>query len=150
MGFPYNESLSEGLAVLGQLAPVSHTTTKTIGPFSTAGFHKVLFILNVGVIGSSGTIDFKVQASETSGGTYSDVTGSAITQITSGATNLVLVEVRAETLGGATSHAGGPFIKGVQVNAVAASLCSCVALGVYSYYPSSDKNAVTPTQVIVL
>jgi hypothetical protein len=124
---PYNENLTEGLAVLGQLAPANQSTSaKAIGPFNTKYFRRVIFDINLGVLGSSATIDFKVQAAATSGGTYTDVTGTAITQITAGATNFVRVEVRAETLGGA----------------------SVVAYGVAGYSPASDYNVVTPTQTI--
>jgi hypothetical protein len=143
---PYNENLTEGLAVLGQLAPANQSTSaKAIGPFNTKYFRRVIFDINLGVLGSSATIDFKVQAAATSGGTYTDVTGTAITQITAGATNFVRVEVRAETLGGASQ---GPFIKGVLTPGTAASQASVVAYGVAGYSPASDYNVVTPTQTI--
>lgn len=40
--------------------------------------------INVGAIGASATVDFEFQWSATSGGTYATVTGSAITQDTTG------------------------------------------------------------------
>lgn len=147
MGIPYNQNLSEVLAVLGQVKPSSLNTTTTIGPFNTAGFYRVLFVLNIGTLGSSGTVDFSVYGEPTNGGAATQITGSAITQITTGASNIVLVEVRCETL---ASQGIGPWLKGTLITGTAASLVSVVVLGDYCYDPSSDHNVVAPTQVLVL
>lgn len=143
---PYNENLTEALTVLGVLAPASQAAgAGTIGPFNTKLMRRVLFDINLGALGSSATVDFKVQASATSGGTYTDVAGTTVTQITAGATNFLRVEVRAETLGSASQ---GPWVKGVLTVAVAASQTSVVAYGSATYSPGSDYNVVTPAQTI--
>ena len=74
-------------------------------------------LVNAGVIASSGTVDCKVQSSATSGGSYADITGAAITQMTqaggdSGTSQLVDFEL----------PAGQPFVKTVLVNATAAAI----------------------------
>ena len=74
------------------------------------------------------------------------VTGTAITQITAGSTNLVLLELRAETL---AAKSVGPNVELVITVGTAASYVSAVVLGTAGYYPSSDYNVVTPTQVLV-
>lgn len=144
----YNERLTEALAVLAQLAPANQTAAAhAVGPFSIAEFGRVIFLINVGVLGSSATVDFKVQASATSGGTYADVSGTSITQITSGATNFVTVEVTREAL---MASSQGPYIKGVLTVGTAASQAGVVALGAEPRYgPASDFNVVTPTQQLV-
>ncbi len=48
----------------------------------TTGFDEAMVILDAGTVGASGTVNAKVQESDTSGGTYTDITGAAFTQIT--------------------------------------------------------------------
>lgn len=45
------------------------------------GFHEALVVLNAGPVGTSGTVDVKVQECDTSGGTYADIAGAAFTQV---------------------------------------------------------------------
>lgn len=47
----------------------------------TAGYHQAMIVFNAGTVGSSATVDVKVQECDTSGGTYTDVTGAAFTQV---------------------------------------------------------------------
>jgi hypothetical protein len=46
------------------------------------GFREAAFFLDAGDVGTSATVDFKVQESDVVGSGYADVTGAAITQIT--------------------------------------------------------------------
>jgi hypothetical protein len=148
MGIPYNENVSEALAILGQIAPVSAETTTYTADFNSAGFFRIMAILNVGVLGSSATVDAGFKASATIAGTYATVTGTTITQITAGATNLVLVELKAESLAGLGV---GPCLKFYVTTGTAASLISAVVVGSYCYSPSSAAGAaLTPAQTVVL
>lgn len=45
-----------------------------------ANFQGVIFLIVVGVMAASSTADFKVNQCDTSGGTYADLTGTAVTQ----------------------------------------------------------------------
>ena len=100
------------------LAPVSKSAgTTTSSAIDLTGYTSGVLIVNAGVIGSSGTIDCKIQSSATSGGTYADITGAAITQMTeagssSGTSQAVNFELTA----------GKPFVKTVLVNATAAAI----------------------------
>lgn len=147
MGLPYNENVSEAFAVLALIAPSSSSTTQTTSAFNSAGFYKVVALLQVGALGSSATVDAGFKAGATSGTVTTTVTGSTITQITSGSTNFVWVELRAESLAGLGV---GPWLKFYITVGTAASLVGAVVLGTYCYYPSSDKNVVSPTQTLVL
>ncbi len=147
MPMPYNENMSEGLVVLATLPSASQTTgAKAVGPFTIKSMNRVLFIIDVGTLGSSATIDFQIQSSATQGGSYVLVPGTAITQITAGASNLVLVELKMETL---AILGVGPWIKGVLTPGTAASQGSVIALGSPKYSPGSDYNVVTPAQILV-
>jgi hypothetical protein len=142
----YNENITEALAVLGQLAPSSlSAAAHTVGPFNTKLFRRIVAIVNIGALGSSATVDVQFKAINSSS-SYVAVTGTTITQITTGSTNLVLVELRAETL---AAQNLGPNVELVITVGTAASQVSAVVLGTAGYYPSSDYNVVTPTQTLV-
>ena len=143
-----NILMTEDLAVAGEIHPVS----QGVGSVSTAAinmglFGAVVFEVEVGAVGAAGTVDFLVQASATSGGTYADVSGTAITQITVSNTK-ALIEVRAARL---TDLGVGPFIKGKVTIGGNAVLISLSALGSKGpYYPNSDNNLASVAQKVVL
>jgi hypothetical protein len=71
------------------LAPVSHAASSTNETgFSRIGFDQADFTLNLGVLGSSATVDVKVQESDTLGSGYTDITGAAFTQKTQAGTDM--------------------------------------------------------------
>lgn len=145
----YNENLSEALVLLGTLPSGAQTAgAKTVGPFTCRNLSRVLFLIDIGTLGASATVDFKIQASSTSGGTYADVPGTTITQITAGASNFVEVELKTETLA-QTGTGVGPWIKGILTIGVATTQASVIALGTAKTSPGSDGNLVTPAQVLV-
>jgi hypothetical protein len=143
----YDRNITEELAVLGQLAPQALSIgAHVVGPFRLPSMNKLFAIINVGTIGPASTIDAQFKAAPTQSGSYVPVVGTQITQISSGLTNLVLVELRAETAGG---QGVGPWFELVVTIGVAPSQVSGEVFGTSGYYPSSDYNAVTPTQVLV-
>ena len=114
---PKFRQLSDRVAVNVALAPVSKSAgTTTSSAINLTGYSAASLLVNIGVI-SSGTVDCKVTASATEGGTYTDITGAAITQATqaggdSGSSQLVDF----------TIPVGKPFVKTVLVNATAAAV----------------------------
>jgi hypothetical protein len=60
-------------------------------------FKRVMFVLMVGSVGAAGTVDAKLQESATSGGTYTDIASSNITQITA-SNKIVTLEIRADQM----------------------------------------------------
>ena len=67
--------------------------TDTSSEIDVTGYYEALLIVNIGTLGSSATLDCKVQAASTTGGSLSDITGAAITQQTQagGDSNSVVV-----------------------------------------------------------
>lgn len=60
----------------------TYTSTQTSSALDTGGGWGTLMIsVNAGTFTSSATMDIKVQAATTSGGSYSDITGAVFTQI---------------------------------------------------------------------
>lgn len=70
-------------AVMGLKADsyAAGTHTQTTGT-DTAGFHQAMIVYNAGTTATGGTTDLKVTAATTEGGSYSDVSGAAFTQVT--------------------------------------------------------------------
>ncbi len=142
----YNEKMTEALAYLGRLAPASVSAgAVTIGPVTMAKLGRILFVINVGSVGAAGTLDGKLQAAATSGGTYSDVAGTTITQVT--ATGVVTIEVKAETLAAASQ---GPYVKFVgTVGTNAVVMGGEIFANTPCYRPASDANTTTLQQIAV-
>tara|TARA_R100001086_G_scaffold173598_1_gene95150 strand:+ start:130 stop:519 length:390 start_codon:yes stop_codon:yes gene_type:complete len=107
------------------LAPVSKSAgSTTSSAIDLTGYSKAALLVSVGVISSSGTVDCKVQSSATSGGSYADITGAAITQMTqAGGDSDDTVQVDFEIPN------GQPFVKTVLVNATAAAIQSVHIIG---------------------
>jgi hypothetical protein len=121
----YTEQMTQALSVLGKLDPQSLAagTDNSITNIDMSKFRRIMFIVEVGSVGAAGTVDFKLQESKTSGGTYQDVTGTAITQVTTTG-KIVTVEIRAEQL-----DAGYQFVRHNLVIGTNAVQVAVVALG---------------------
>jgi hypothetical protein len=63
--------------------------TETGAAIDTLGYHQALIVVSAGDVGTS--LDVKITECETSSGSYTDVTGAAITQILAAADNVVAV-----------------------------------------------------------
>ncbi len=146
MPLPYNERMTEALAYGARLAPASVSVgTATLGPVQLGQAKKALFILNLGAFGSSATVDAKLQTSATSGGTYADLSGGAITQQT--ATGMVLVEVRAESI---EALGGNAFVRLlITVGTAAVVMGGEVLLAPTDYSPASLLNATILQTLVV-
>lgn len=59
------------------------------------GFSRVMWVLFTGAAGTGATIDFKIQSSATTGGTFADVSGAALTQIiaATGASKIFMIDM---------------------------------------------------------
>lgn len=115
---PKFRQLTDRATVVVALAPVSKNAgTTTSSAVDMTGFGGGALMVSAGVISSSGTVDCKVQSSATSGGSYTDITGAAITQMTqagsdSGTSQLVSFDM----------PAGHTHVKTVLVNGTAAAI----------------------------
>jgi len=93
------EQLTQALTVLAKLDPVSQGTgtTQPMTDIDIKLVRRLLIVLQIGSVGGAGTVDAKLRASKTSGGTYTDITGGAITQVTT-SNKVVTLEVRDDQL----------------------------------------------------
>lgn len=146
----YNRNVSEQLSELGIISPVSQGAGSVLSAAINAKLHRRIFaIVQVGVFGASATVDAQLQASATSGGAYTLITGTAITQLLAAGGNgkVVIIELKAETL---AALGVGPFVKLQITVGTAATLVSGVVFGADERYePASDWNGAEVAQIVV-
>ena len=147
--FP-NAKGSELLSVLATLDPAS----QAVGAASTAwvpvaSYFGLLAMVQTGVLGTSATVDAKVQQAQDSAGTGAkDISGKAITQIVKamGDNKQALINVKPEEL---DTVNGFDFVRVTVTVGVAASITSAQLLGVIPRYaPAEVDNQAAVVQVI--
>jgi hypothetical protein len=107
-------------------------------------FHEAMFILATGVIDE--TVDFKLQESDASGGSYTDITGKAITQLAATDDNKqAVITLKSEELGTGKRH-----VKAVAtVGNGSSSLICVIALGMNPRFgPASDDDLSSVVQIV--
>jgi hypothetical protein len=143
----YTEQLTQGLSVVGATPPQNMAvgTDTTITNIDMSKFRRLLVIVQTGTLGGSGTVDAKLRESKTSGGTYQDISGAGITQITAN-NKVATIEVRADEL-----DAGYQFVQLSLTVGTATSQVGAIALGgeaVEKPGKASDIAAVTQRLVV--
>jgi hypothetical protein len=79
-------NLSYQVKTLSAIAPSAGSTgTMTAIAVSCAGYDRVMYICNLGTAGTGGTVDMKITECSTSDGTYADISGAILTQVTKAA-----------------------------------------------------------------
>ncbi len=141
---------SENLAILAELPPDSVSAgTATLGRIDMRDCESVLMIIHVGDLGTSATVDAKVQEYKAASGTTDQQDlGKAITQLTQAGTDesnqVVLINVRRDEL-----SADYRYIDCEITVAEAASELGAIAIGVFpSYGPASDHNVDAVAEIV--
>jgi len=148
--FP-NAKGSELFAVLATIDPASLAVgTVTTGWLSVANFHALVASIETGALGTSATLDAKLQqALDSSGTSAKDITGKAITQLTQaggGSAKQVIINVKPEEL---DTVNGFGFVRLSITVGVAASLAGAQVLGVNPRYATADAfNQAAVAQII--
>lgn len=143
------KKLSEAVAVVACIDPDAYATgAQTSDWIDMSKQERVLFIVQAGTLGSSATLDFKVQQSAAANGANpADITGKAITQLTEAGTDSdkqALVEVRASEL-----TDGYRYIAGVMTVGAATSDAGMVAIaGNPVYGPASDYDLASVDEIV--
>ncbi len=147
----WNEQLTQALTILGHLPSqnLAAGTDNSITNLDLSKVRRLMFVLSIGSVGASGTVDFKLQASKTSGGTYSDISGSSITQVTAG-NKVVTVEVRDDELTALVGQ-GYQYVRHNLVIGTNAVQVAVIALGGEAEYkPAKSQDIAAVTQRVVV
>lgn len=148
----YHPRLSQELAIVATIDPDAYTTGTQTSDIIDMRYHKrVMFIVEVGTLGSSATIDFVVFGDSAAAmGTEVALTGKSITQLTDAGTDSdkqAIVEITAEEL--ASQIAGGRYVRGKLVIGTATSDCGTIALADRSRYsPASDFDLASVDEIV--
>ena len=143
-----SERLSEALAVVGAIDPqVLSSTTKTTDVIDASKFDSVLFIVSVGAVTSSGTIDFTVYEGTASGTVTTSVTSITALDWTDD-NKQALVEIDTASLSGPNYR----YIKGVLVAdsaTGAGTYGGVIALGGKPrFHPASDDDLASVAEIV--
>lgn len=135
-----NAKGSELLAIIATIDPASLAVgTVTTGWLSLANFHGLMATIQTGALGTSATLDAKLQQAIDSTGTGAkDITGKAITQLTQvggGSSKQVLINLKPEDL---DTVGGFAFVRLSLTVGVAASLASAQVWGINPRFASAD------------
>ena len=147
--FP-NSKASEMLAVLATIDPASQAAGAiSTGWVSVANHLGFLAVVQTGVLGTSATVDAKLQQALDNAGTGAkDIAGKALTQIVkaTGDNKQALINVKPEEL---DTVNGFGFVRVTVTVGVAASITSAQLLGVNPRFaPADAANQAAVVQVI--
>ena len=147
--FP-NSKASEMLAILATIDPASQAAgALSTGWVSVANHLGFLAVVQTGVLGTSATVDAKLQQAFDNAGTGAkDIAGKAITQIVkaTGDNKQALINIKPEEL---DTVNGFGFVRVTVTVGVAASITSAQLLGVNPRFaPADAANQAAVVQVI--
>lgn len=139
--------LTQSLAIVDALHPVSQSATTVNGAaVDMLFFHRIMYVVDIGVFGSSATVDFKLQCSDTSAfSTANNLSGKAITQLlASGGNNkIVKVGAQAEDLASSGFTNQQRYIRGVLTVGVNATLACYLAFAGLGRWKAEAGTAST-------
>lgn len=142
---------SQQAAVVGVIDPdATAASTVTTGWINMADFEAVQAIVMAGTLGTSATLDAKIeQASDGSGTGAKDITGKAITQLTKAGGDddkQAIINVFADELDISNNFT---HVRLSMTVGTATSDAGAVVLGHYPHYgPASDRDAATVAEII--
>lgn len=134
--------LSEALAVVSCIDPDANTASTILGDAVCMGsFHKVMYILMAGDLGSSATLDYEIYGCATVDGSYTAFTtrknATQLTQAGSDSNKQVIIEIDAQEC----RADGYKYVKDRMVVATATSDAGAVGIGAFHRYaPASDYD----------
>jgi hypothetical protein len=137
------EQLSQSLSFAGtELDPVSQgVATVNTGGVDMTKFERVLFVIMVGAVGGAGTVDAKLRSSATVNGTYADISGASITQITA-SNKIATLEIKSTQM-----PSGQPFCRmDVTVGGNAVLIAALAVGGEAHQKPASAQDIAAVTQ----
>lgn len=136
---------SEAAAVVAVLNPINGNNASTpTTTFHAKNYRSYLAILKVGVIDQA--VDFKLQCSATQTGTYTDIPGKVIAQVSATQDNTQhVINLKTEEI-----PADQPWVRGlVTVGNGTSSLVDVTILGLHPRIgPGTDHDASSVLQVI--
>lgn len=142
---------SNEVGMLAALAPVSQAAGTVSTPWiAMKDYATMMAVISVGVLGSSATVDAKIEQAQNSGGTGAkDITGKAITQLTKAGSDdgkQAIINFRQADLDAQNDFT---HVRLSLTVATAASLTSAALFGLDQRYGlASDNDASTVDEIV--
>ncbi len=140
--------LHEQAGVVGTIDPKDQNNQADVlsDAIDMSKFSEIMVVLMCGNVDD--VFDLKLTQAATAGGSYSDITGKAITQLAAHATNndgkVCIISLKAEEM-----SAGKQFVKAcLTVGNGTANPCAVLILGVAKYGPATDSDLSDVAQVV--
>jgi hypothetical protein len=145
-----NRLPSEKAAVVATIDPDAYTAATYLSDaVDMADFESIMALVKVGTMASTSTVDAKLVQATTSGGTYKDITGKAITQLTEAGTDSdkqAIINCRAEDLDVANDYR---YVKlSVTVAAAASDLDGTILGFNAAVNPASDNDLASVAEIV--
>tara|TARA_R110002051_G_scaffold69334_1_gene124719 strand:- start:761 stop:1198 length:438 start_codon:yes stop_codon:yes gene_type:complete len=138
---------SEQWAVIGVVDPDANTAAQYLtAAIDMSLWSRIVAVVQAGTLGSSGTLDFKLTDASASGGSYTDITGKAITQLTQAGTDAdkqSIINLRFDEL-----NDDARYVKAAMTVGTATSDCSAIVMGLPRYYPASDNDLSSVDEIV--
>ena len=138
---------SEQWAVVGVVDPDANTAAEYLtSAIDMSLWSRLVAVVQAGTLGSSATLDFKLTDASASGGSYSDITGKAITQLTQAGTDAdkqAIINLRFDEL-----NEDARYVKAAMTVGTATSDCSVIVMGLPRYYPASDNDLSSVDEIV--
>ena len=131
-------AMGEHLPVVGQISPASYGTgEQTSAAIDMSRIRRIILVVQTGVLGTAATLDVKIQHSDTSGGSYTDIAGRSLTQIVkaTGDNRLAILELRAD-------QTTRRFVRVSATVGAAASIFGVVVLATGMRYSDAGENDI--------
>ena len=142
---------SEVAAIVATIDPDAYTATNYLSDaIDMSKIDQILAIVMAGTLGSSATLAVKLTQATTSGGTYKDITGKAITTLSQaspdGSDKQSLINCRADELDIDNDYR---WVKLSITVATATSDCGAIVLGVGERYgPAADGDLASVAEIV--
>jgi hypothetical protein len=143
------ERVTEGLAVADYILPTNASagTVNSVKGIDTSKFGRIFFLIQVGVVASSGTLNVVLQssASATFASGVHNMTNGAINQVTASNT-MVTIETRPDAV--INENAGDRYVRLQCITAVGTVYYGVVGFGAEAVEKPGGKNNILNTTIL--
>jgi hypothetical protein len=138
---------TEQWATIAVIDPANNGTGETFSDeWDMSLWSRIQAVVQVGSMASTATLDFKLQDSSSSGGSLSDITGKAITQLTEAGSDddkQAIINLRFDEL-----NEDARYCMALMTIGTGAVNSSAIILGLPRYYPASDNDISTVDEIV--
>ena len=137
---------SEQWAVIGVVDPDANGAAEYLtAAIDMSMWSRIVAVVQTGTLGTSATVDLKLTDSDATGGTYTDISGKAITQLVKASNDddQAVINLRFDEL-----NTDARFVKAAVTVGTATSDCSAIVMGLPRYYPASDNDIASVVEIV--